>query len=203
MDHYLEIRLLPDPEFVPTVLMNALFIKLHRALVELGSNAIGLSFPDVQHAYRDEGGSATRGAKAGGKPTLGGRLRLHGKAENLQRLMALNWLTGMRDHITLNGPNPIPKNTGHRTVRRVQAKSSPERLRRRQIKRKGITEEEALRAVPDSTVEHLNLPYVTIKSQSTGQAFRLFIGHQPVGNEPVNGEFSSYGLSPTATVPWF
>ena len=39
MDTYLEIRLLPDPEFVPTMLMNALFSKLHRGLVEQGGGA--------------------------------------------------------------------------------------------------------------------------------------------------------------------
>ena len=33
MDHYLDIRLLPDPEFPAPLLMNALFTKLHRALV--------------------------------------------------------------------------------------------------------------------------------------------------------------------------
>ena len=33
MNYYWEIRVLPDPEFKETVLMNALFAKLHRALV--------------------------------------------------------------------------------------------------------------------------------------------------------------------------
>lgn len=186
MDHYIEIRLLPDPEFVPTVLMNALFSKLHRALVDLNTNAIGLSFPDVQE-----------------QPALGNRLRLHGTENNLQRLMSQNWLTGMRDHITLNGPKPVPVNICHRTVRRVQAKSSPERLRRRLMKRKAITQEEARSAIPDSAAKQLKLPFVTIKSRSTGQEFRLFIEHQPIGDKPVNGEFSHYGLSPITTVPWF
>ncbi|RLJ19251.1 type I-F CRISPR-associated endoribonuclease Cas6/Csy4 [bacterium endosymbiont of Escarpia laminata] len=187
MDHYLEIRLLPDPEFVPSVLMNALFAKLHRALAELKSNAIGLSFPDMRQE----------------SPAIGNRLRLHGKSDDLQRLMALNWLMGMRDHITLTEPSPVPENVGHRTVRRVQAKSNPERLRRRLMKRKGITEEEARRAIPDSAAKQLKLPFVTIKSQSTGQGFRLFIDHKTIQSESIAGEFSCYGLSPTATVPWF
>lgn len=187
MDHYLEIRLLPDPEFVPTVLMNALFAKLHRALVELESRAIGISFPDVQSE----------------PPAPGGRLRLHGTSDELQRLMALNWLTGMCDHITINQPTLVPAKVSYRSVRRVQAKSNPERLRRRLMKRKGITEDEARRAIPDSVAEQLKLPFVTIKSRSTGQEFRLFFDHQPVQSELKEGEFSRYGLSPTATVPWF
>jgi CRISPR-associated endonuclease Csy4 len=187
MDHYMEIRLLPDPEFAPTVLMNALFAKLHRVLAVLDSNAIGISFPDAQQA----------------QPALGDRLRLHGTSDELQRLIAQNWLTGIRDHITINEPTPVPAKVSYRKIRRVQTKSNPERLRRRLMKRKGITAEEARRIIPDSAAKQLKLPFVTIKSRSTGQEFRLFIDHQPLENEPSNGEFNWYGLSTTATVPWF
>jgi len=187
MDHYLEIRLLADPEFSPTVLLNALFAKLHRALVEIQSDTIGMSLPDM----RPEA------------PATGGRLRLHGTSDDLHRLMAVNWLTGMRDHIRLHGPAPIPSTVGYRNVRRVQVKSSPERLRRRLMKRKGITVEDAWRMIPDSAEKQLKLPYLTIKSLSTSQEFRLFIDHQPLVDEPVSGKFNHYGLSATATVPWF
>ncbi len=187
MDHYLEIRLLPDPEFQPTVLMSALYSKLHRALVQLENPGLGVSFPDIEQAC----------------PTLGKRLRLHGKHENLQRLMALNWLTGMRDHTSVGELTPTPDNVDYRVVRRVQAKSNPERLRRRLAKRRGISLEEAQKLIPDSYTKQLTLPFVTIRSQSTGQTFRLFIDHLPPQSAPVPGKFSHYGLSPTATVPWF
>ena len=187
MDHYIEIQLLPDPEFVPTMLMNALFGKLHRGLAELKSKRIGVSFPDVQQA----------------PPALGERLRLHGSDGDLQRLMALNWLTGMRDHIAVTGTAPIPSDASRRIVRRIQAKSSPERLRRRRVRRKGISVEEARLAIPDSAAEQLHLPFVTIRSRSSDQTFRLFIDHQALGNEVSAGDFSYYGLSTTATVPWF
>ena len=71
------------------------------------------------------------------------------------------------------------------------------------MKRKGITEEQARNAIPDSAAEHLRLPYLSIKSRSTSQEFRLFIKHEPVTHQAANGEFSRYGLSPTATIPWF
>ena len=187
MEHYLEIRLLPDPEFTPTVLMNALFAKLHRALVELGSNAIGTSYPE----HRDK------------PPTLGTRLRLHGVAEDLQRLMASNWLSGMRDHISITEIVPVPVGTAYRVVRRVQSKSNPERLRRRLSKRQAIPLEEARQRIPDTVEKRLELPFVQIKSNSNGQAFRLFIEHQPVSSNPTKGEFNCYGLSAVATIPWF
>jgi CRISPR-associated endonuclease Csy4 len=187
MNHFVEIKLLPDPEFVSTVLMSALFSKLHRALVEVDTCGIGISCPDIEQAQIG----------------LGERLRLHGTYDNLQQLMEVNWLTGMRDHSAVGEPTPIPSNSLYRVVRRVQAKSSPERLRRRLARRKNITMEEARQLITDRDARYLSLPFVSVRSQSTGQIFRLFIEHKPPQPNQTLGEFSRYGLSATATVPWF
>ncbi|TCT20164.1 type I-F CRISPR-associated endoribonuclease Cas6/Csy4 [Thiobaca trueperi] len=188
MDHYLEITLLPDPEFAPTVLMNALFAKLHRGLVDLSSTRIGVSFPGMRKEPKSR--------------SLGERLRIHGSLADLRGLMDLPWLTGMRDHILFQGPEPIPDQVSDCRVRRVQAKSSPERLRRRLMRRRGIGEEAARQCIPDALEVRLDLPFVTLKSRSTGQTFRLFIEQQAV-SQSIAGEFNNYGLSLTATVPWF
>ena len=187
MDAYLELQLLPDPEFPPAMLMNALFAKLHRALVSHGEGRIGISFPDV-------------GKKAG---QLGQRLRLHGQADDLEKLMASNWLQGMRDHLAAFAIRPVPDGAKHRIVRRVQAQSNPERLRRRLIRRKGIGEDEARAAIPDSAAQLLALPSLLVTSQSTQQQFRLFIEHLPVQADSSPGSFTSYGLSNEASIPWF
>lgn len=187
MDHYLEIRLLPDPEFPPNILINALFSKLHRGLAAYGEGAIGVSFPDVRE----------------GRPVLGQRLRLHGNGDHLHGFAQTNWLVGIRDHITLQNPAPVPAGARHRIVRRVQTQSSPERLRRRLIARKGISSAEALAAIPDACAERLDLPFVIVTSRSTGQQFPLFIEHLLLQDHPAQGIFSAYGLSTTATVPWF
>ena len=187
MDSYLELQLLPDPEFAATLLMDALFAKLHRALAASGETRIGISFPDVD--------------KADG--TLGQRLRLHGSAADLARLNASNWLKGMRDHLKLSEISPVPDHAQARQVRRVQAKSSPERQRRRAIRRLALSPEAAAERIPDSSAERLNLPYLTLTSQSTGQQFRLFIDHRPLQATATPGEFNAYGLSQTASIPWF
>ena len=186
VDHYLDIHLLPDPEFAPTQLINALFAKLHRALVQLQSTNIGISFPDQRK----------------GQAGLGNRLRLHGTAGALQQLMTQPWLSGMRDHTQIGSPAAVPSSATAIVVRRVQAKSSPERLRRRQMKRKGWTTEQARDAIPDSAAETLKLPFLTLRSQSTGQTFRLFIDQHPVENARP-GTFNTYGLSTTASLPTF
>jgi len=187
MDHYVDIDLRPDPEFVPHHLMSALYAKLHRALVGLGCNDIGVSFPRYDASA----------------PHLGSRLRLHGKKDALLALMDTEWLTGMRDHAAVAPPSAVPVGVQHRAVRRVQAKSNPERLRRRLLRRHDISEEEAMHRIPDSAARLLWLPFVQLKSSSTGQAFRFFIDQsaaQPLADE---GSFSAYGLSQDATVPWF
>lgn len=187
MDHYIDIRLLPDPEFPVPLLMNALFAKLHRGLAEAAEGRIGVSFPEHDNDI----------------PRLGACLRLHGDRESLHILMALDWLKGIRDHTNVSETRPIPTPKGYRRVRRVQAKSSPERLRRRYMKRHHVDAKTAQEAIPDSAVEYVSLPYATLNSQSTGQRFRLFIAHDPVMKDATPGPFSDYGLSSTATVPWF
>ncbi len=187
MERYIDIRLLPDPEFPANLLMNALFAKLHRGLVGWGNNRIGVSFP-----RHDDG-----------IPTLGKCLRLHGDQQDLDDLMARNWFCGMRDNILVVGPETIPTSKVYRCVYRVQAKSSPERLRRRYMQRHHTDAQTARQTIPDSTAEMLTLPYVNIGSQSTGQRFRLFIAHGAIVEKPVEGSFNHYGLSPMATIPWF
>ena len=187
MDHYIDITLLPDPEFPATTLMNALFSKLHRGLVDHAGRDIGVSFPEVVQNKR----------------ALGKRLRLHGSKESLQRLMRIRWTQGMHDHVDIAPTKPVPAETLHCIVRRVQAKSSPERLRRRLVARKSISPEAAVEAIPDSAVKLLDLPYVEIASRTTSQRFKLFIEHRVPTSLPMRGEFGSYGLAANATVPWF
>ena len=186
MDRYIDIHLLPDPEFSQPQLMSALFSKLHRALVELKRRDIGLSFPKVQSR------------------SLGDGLRLHGSEVALNHLMALDWLKGMRDHSRVELLSRVPDAVQYRVVRRVQADSSPERLRRRLVRRKGFTEDQALTQIPSHVAaQYLSLPFVQLRSQSTGQNFKLFIEHGQPAYQPVLGTFSAYGLSHTATIPWF
>lgn len=187
MDHYVDIEVRPDPEFPAPQLMSALYAKLHRALVAQGSNRIGVSLPGV----------------AEGVPQLGARLRLHGDLAVLSALLASDWLTGLRDHVALTQPARVPDRAQYRVVRRVQVKSSPDRLRRRLMRRHDLDEQEALQRIPDEAARFARLPFVQLRSTSTGQTFRLFIDHGPMLASAVPGDFNAYGLSQGATIPWF
>ena len=187
LTHYLDIHLRPDPEFPASQLLAALYAKLHRALVQLHSEDLAVSFP----GYAD-------------KPLgLGQTLRVLGPAERLRQLMALPWLNGMTDHVQVSATAAIPTDTAHRQLSRVQAKSNPERLRRRQMKRHGLTSDQARERIPDSAAESLKLPFLPVRSASTGQSFMFFLSLGPPCSVQATGGFNTYGLSTTATVPWF
>jgi len=187
MTHYLDIHLLRNPEFPLHQLMAVLYTKLHRALVQAGASTIGVCFPGYDEAV----------------PQLGTQLRLVGPHGDLARLMEQHWLNGMCDHVTVHPIAAVPAHAVHRTLRRVQAKSSPERLRRRQMKRHGLSEAQARSRIPDTAAEMLRLPFVSLASGSTGQTFRLYLRLNRAQRDPEQGCFNAYGLSSSATVPWF
>lgn len=185
MDHYLDIRLLPDPEFSAPMLMNALFAKLHRALAADASIDIAISFPDATASH------------------LGRVMRLHGSVARLTAHMTKTWLGGMRDHLEITRVEPVPPMAVPYQVRRVQVKSNAARLRRRYLKRHPTTDSSSVvELIPDRVERLLALPHLRINSTSSGQQFLLFI-QQTQASETRTGEFNSYGLSITATVPWF
>lgn len=185
MTHYQDIHLLPDEATGAPVLMGLLFARLHEALVRLRSNAIGVSFPEVER-------------------TLGARLRLHGDETHLSRLDELNWPGPLASHILKKPILPVPECVrGYRTVSRRQFKSCPERLRRRLARRHGLSAEEAAQRISDCVARTTDLPFVQLKSASTGQRFRLFVEHGVVRDHACQGSFSAYGLSATTTIPWF
>ncbi|MBA6412060.1 type I-F CRISPR-associated endoribonuclease Cas6/Csy4 [Parahaliea sp. F7430] len=187
MDYYLDIKLLPDPDFIPSMLMNALFSKLHRVLVERRELNVAVSFPE--YSLNPLG--------------LGNCLRLYGKQGDLDSLQDTGWLTGMRDHVVYRDVQPVPSNTEYVEVRRVQARSNVERLVRRSAKRKGISEEQAREAYQNAQPKMLRLPFISLNSQSSGRRFSLFIEQGRPQKESKAGEFNRYGISQTATVPWF
>lgn len=188
MDSYIDITVLPDPEFSAPMLMGALFAKLHRAFVVLGNKHIGVSFPRATEEPRE----------------LGSVLRLHGKSERLTHLQSLNWMKGLRDYTETSAVAAVPAAARFCHVKRVQVKSSAERLRRRYQKRHvGVTEADVRGIIPESVARETSLPFLRISSESTGQRFLFFIAHSAPTEQSVEGEFNCYGLSTQATVPWF
>jgi CRISPR-associated endonuclease Csy4 len=183
MNHYIDILLLPDPEFPEPVLMNSLYRKLHKRLYDINSTQIGVSFPKFQL-------------------TLGNTLRLHGTMEALVKLQRINWIGSMSSYCRIREIQKIPSEVSFRTVSRKQATMSLSKLRRL-IKRGSMTEQEVQEYKAKMFSKGLDNPYVELKSGSNGHKHRRYIEFGPLLSESISGPFDQFGLSKTATVPWF
>lgn len=188
MNRYFEIQIFNGPEVSSNIVMGLVFQKLHVALAQHGDGNIGISFPDV---------------KGSNKKTLGSIIRVCGVQEDLERLLQSRWQNNLQDYMSVTDIRNVPPQTKFCIVKRVQVQSSIERIRRRYIRKGWLTEEESLVKFASKTEKKLDLPFLHMKSLSTGQPFRLFIEHSKELDKPISGKFSAYGLSTTATVPWF
>lgn len=183
MKHYIDITLLPDAEIPATVIMNATYTKLHKALCDFDSVNVGVSFPKY-------------------KVTLGHTLRLHGNQSDLAALQQQNWLGGMSGYCNLSEVLLIPENVQHRTISRKQSTMTQAKLNRL-IKRGSITEGEIKQYKAKMFTKGLDNPYLELQSSSNGHKHRRYLEFGELRANPVEGVFDQFGLSKTATIPWF
>ncbi|WP_192482908.1 MULTISPECIES: type I-F CRISPR-associated endoribonuclease Cas6/Csy4 [Cysteiniphilum] len=184
MDKYIDIVLLPDAEFPTSILMNAIYSKLHKKLFEMKSHNIGVSFPRY-------------------KLTLGNLLRVHGDMSNLQNLQAGEWLGAMHTYCMTSQVKNIPANgVSFRTISRVQSTMSNAKLKRLQ-KRGSISTDEVKQYKAKMFSQGLDNPYLELVSTSNGHKHRRYLVFGEITDNPVSGEFDFFGLSKTATIPWF
>ncbi len=192
MKYYIDIQLLADSEVNLGFIWEKIYLQVHLALVEMkdkdGLVAVGISFPSYQE----------------GNFPLGDVLRVfaHSK-EELEKLSLDSWLKKLDDYLSMSEVNEVPISVNEFvTFSRKQFKTNVERLARRQAKRKGISYEEALKNYGDFKEDKTKLPFIMMKSLSTDNQMKIFI-EKSVQKESKEGLFSTYGLSKTATVPWF
>jgi CRISPR-associated endonuclease Csy4 len=183
MNYYIEITLVPDSEMPLNRLFNVMYTKLHKALCDLHSTNIGVSFPKYQI-------------------NSGNVLRIHGEALMLSNLQGLNWIGGMRGYCTISDITPIPTGTKFRTVSRIQPTMSPAKMRRL-VKRGSLKQEEAKDYKSRMFASGLNNPYLELISSSNGNKHRRYIKFGTVQDMATEGGFDQFGLSNRSTIPWF
>ena len=183
MDYYLDIRIKPDCEIRENLLLNKVYTKLHKALCNMKSTDIGVSFPE----YRI---------------LLGRVIRLHAAEEQLKTLMEQSWLGGLIWYCQISGVSPVPEVVKYRILSRVQSNMTEAKLRRL-INRKSITESEFKAYRKKMFVFGLSNPYLELESVSNTHKYRRYINFSELYDIPSLGSFDQFGLSKTATVPWF
>ncbi len=183
MDHYIDIRILPDEEMRENVLLNKVYTKFHKALCTLDADDIGVSFPEY-------------------KIKLGRVLRIHGRAKRLEELQKLQWLGGLTGYCEISEIKPVPVDASYRVISRIQTTMSPSKYRRL-LARGTITEQEQKQYKAKMFEKGMDNPYLELESASTGKKYRRYLAFSGSLETPVTGEFDQFGLSKTATIPWF
>lgn len=192
MKYYFEVTLLPSSEISLYFLWEKVYQQVHLALVELkdseGLVPIGVSFPN----YSVE------------KNHLGNKLRFFAQVESdLVDLNIEKWLFRLMDYLHITKIRSVPEPEGFAIFRRVQTKSSKDRLARRKAKREGITFDKAKELLSAFDEKVSILPYIHTKSLSSSKRYRMMIGFSKVDNSQCGGKFSTYGLSNNCAVPLF
>ena len=183
MNNYIDIKINPDAEMRINVLLNKVYSKLHKALFTLKSTEIGISFPRY-------------------KVMLGDVIRLHGTEAKLTELQTSDWLDGLKGYCTVSSIQTIPEGISHRIISRIQANMTEAKLRRL-IKRGNMTPEEVKGYKAKMFQRGIDNPYLELESTSNGHKHRRYLLFGDLQNKPVVGSFDQFGLSKTATVPWF
>ncbi|MFU8844575.1 MAG: type I-F CRISPR-associated endoribonuclease Cas6/Csy4, partial [Bacteroidales bacterium] len=153
MKYYIDISLLPDAEATSGFIWEKMFQQIHLALAaqsENGASAVAIAFPGYGK----------------GQFPLGGKLRLLSRDEaTLQQLNISHWLSRLTDYVHITSIRPIPEKVkGHSIYKRLQPKSSSERLARRKAKREGITFEQAMAALSGRKDVHVKTPFINMIS---------------------------------------
>lgn len=190
MKFYQEITLIPDDEIAPYFLWSKVYTQIHIALAhaknEYQLTGFGVSFP--QYRFDKKGA------------TLGLKLRVFAETEEeLGQLNLANWLERLSDYLHLKSVQAVPKNCRYAIFKRHHAKNL-QKVAQNFAEFKGIDFQAALKHCETHKAQPKNYPFIELKSETTGQNFRLSIAKETASTS-ASGEFSSYGLG--SVVPEF
>ncbi len=201
MKYYQDITLLPDADVNLGFLWHKVFLQIHIGLADNkqtdGTSAIAVSFPDYE--YKE--GTYIRFP-------LGKKLRLLANTEEqIHHFDAGKRLSRLIDYCHIKSIKSVPNVSKYSCFSRKQVKSAAKKVESL-ASHLNKPVEEVLKFRKENDLYHgCTLPFIHMESQEvtdTGQKnkFRLFI-EQRFYDTPVQGDFDCYGLSKTATIPWF
>jgi CRISPR-associated endonuclease Csy4 len=198
MDYYFDIHLNPSKDINISFIRNKLYEKFHKAMVDLHSTNIGVSFPNLK--------------KKIDKTVFGNIIRVHSTRNKLEELQKLDYLNALMDYCQTSEILQIPKDIkGYQIVSRIRQTMSEAKLKKRIVyqKEKGTlkTENDIKAYIKQYKVKmfntSLNNAYLELQSISTNNRYRIYIKFGEIQDHQVVGEFNKFGLSNMATIPIF
>ena len=200
MKYYLDITLLPDAEANLGFLWQKVFQQVHIMLVDnkVADNESAVALSVV--GYGDK------------TFPLGNKLRLLAASEDiLQKLDIQQWLNRLSDYCHISSVKAVPAGIKHYArFARKNVKSIEKKAQRRALHLDKPYDEVMAYLIEEGKSKACKLPFINVESQDTKNRieqgvscqFLLFI-EQALFDKAANGKFDCYGLSKTATVPWF
>nr|WP_281722202.1 type I-F CRISPR-associated endoribonuclease Cas6/Csy4 [Nitrosomonas nitrosa] len=196
MKYYQDITLLPDAEANLGFLWHKTYQQIHLALVENKiaekQSAVAVSFP----------GYGTK------QFPLGDKLRLFSEAQaHLEKMDISKWLSRLTDYSHVKPIKIVPDGINqYARFTRKQFKSNLLKEAIRRARYKNETIEEAFlhfsHYEKKSALPYINMISLSMQGNDCPRSFKLFIVRE-LFDQPQLGAFNCYGLSKTATIPWF
>lgn len=200
MKYFLDITLLPDAEANLGFLWQKVFQQVHIALVDnkIGDNESAVAISIINYGDKDF--------------PLGNQLRLLANTEEaLQKFDIHRWLNRLSDYCHVKPIKPVPTDVSqYAGFKRKSVKSIEKKAERRAVHLNKPYDEVLAYLRKENRSEECKLPFINVESQQTKK--RLELGESPfffifiervLTDKPIEGKFDCYGLSKTATVPWF
>lgn len=202
MKFFLDITLLPSGEANLGFLWHKVFQQAHIALVDkkIGANIseVAISIP----GYNSEKSKDRRFP-------LGNKLRL--LAEDETKLKAINinkWLERLTDYCHIKSIKQVPESVKkYAKFSRKNVVAPFKKAQRRAEHLEKPLSDTIDFMLKEKQLQECELPFVYMESQTKTESgkknrFRIFIERE-FFDSPVKGTFDCYGLSKTATIPWF
>lgn len=198
MNHYLEITLI-DGEKSLYELWSALYSQVHISLAEMQKKniyGIGMSFPNYRFLQKNGKTFAS----------LGDKLRIFASSKEILSIFEMDlkhrldkYVKNWDDVLHFKSIKAVPENHRHAIFKRYHASPSKEAIARRFAHRHSVDYQTSLQRLENYQPELIAYPFIELKSETTGQNFRLYIV-QEFSEQAHTGEFNSYGLNSANTV---
>lgn len=200
MKYYLDITLLPNTEINLPFLWQKIFQQVHIALVDnkIGDNESAIALSIVNYGNNDF--------------PLGNKLRLLADSKDtLIKLDIQQWLERLSDYSHIKSIKNVPNDIKQYAQFKRKAVKSIEKKAKRRAEHLNKPYSDVLDyLIKEGKSASCSLPFIKVESQNTKKRieqnvscqFLLFI-KRDFFETPISGKFDCYGLSKTATVPWF
>lgn len=215
MRYYQDTTLIPDADINLGYIWQKVFQQIHIALVESGYDYTRKENNGTETTLRGSNIAVSFPCYGNNPYPLGNKLRLFAQEQAfLEKLDIEKWLSRLLDYVQIDSIKAVPGSVSYAGFRQKRFKGEKRLEQSLHKKAKHFSDKfgkDFNNILQELKKKHVfneeKLPYIQVESQSSAsdarkQRFKLFIEKAELAGSQ-QGKFDCYGLSKTATVPWF